>query len=246
MDMGTARMMPLIDLHTHILPGIDDGARDVEEAADMLGSLRRQQVDTVVLTPHYPSDEIPLGEFLTRRQQAFERLRFREEAKAVKLVLASETFLSKTLFQHTDISPLCIGDRYLLVELPYATRFTPYVCEKLLKVTYCYGVYPILAHIERYPDLMGHPKVLEKLIDEGALMQINVSSLQSFRMRRRLFSLIKKGYVQLLGTDCHHLRERSPQYRVWTDKLQEELGKHTLAQLMQNARDVVDGVRLSG
>lgn len=239
MGMDTARAIPLIDLHTHILPDIDDGARDEDEAIGMLASLKRQKVDTVVLTPHYPSDEMPLEEFLERRQQAFDRLRFRKEAEAMNLVLASETFLSKTLFQHADISPLCMGGRYLLVELPYDTRFTPYVCKSLLQISYCYGVYPILAHIERYHDLMQHPRVLEKLIDEGVLTQVNVSSLQYFWTRRRLFSMIKKGYIHFLGTDCHHLRERSPKYRMWTDQLQKALGEQTLAQLMQNARDIV-------
>ena len=63
MDTAMASMTPLVDLHTHILPGIDDGARDVDEAADMLAALSRQQVDTVVLTPHYLSDEMPMEEF---------------------------------------------------------------------------------------------------------------------------------------------------------------------------------------
>ncbi len=239
MDTAMANMTPLVDLHTHILPGIDDGARDVDEAADMLAALSRQQVDTVVLTPHYLSDEMPMEEFLSRRQQAFKALCRRTGEESPRLILASETFLSKTIFQHEDITPLCIGSRYLLVELPYETRFTPYVCENLMQVTYHYGVQPIMAHVERYPDLMQHPHVLEKLIDDGLLTQINVSSLQSFWMRRRLVSFIKKGYIHLLGTDCHHLKTRPPQFREWVERLQQSVGQQTLNKLMQNARDII-------
>lgn len=236
--MDTA--IELIDLHTHILPGIDDGASDETEAVAMLDALHRQRVDTVVLTPHYHPENGALNDFLECREASFERLKRSLPASVpVRLLPGSETFLSPALFNYTDIAPLCIGGRYLLVELPYSIRFTPPVCQHIMKVSYAYGVRPILAHMERYADLMRHPKVLEGLIEDGLLTQINLSSWASFRTRRRLEKLMKRGFVHLLGSDCHHLKIRPPEWRQWIPKMEKSMGAQRIEQLMRNARDVI-------
>lgn len=240
MDTRTRRAaVPLIDLHTHILPGIDDGARDERDSYAMLESLARQQVEAVVFTPHYPSEEMPLEEFLQARQEAFDRIRFHESVGQMRLSLGSETFFSKSILQANDIRPLCIGGKYLLIELPYSTEFSPFICDQIMKIEYVHGVRPILAHVERYEYLMQHARVLDKLVDDGLLTQINVSSLDSFWARRRLFKMMQRGHVHFLGTDCHRPNSRKPDYRVYTDRLEEALGRDMLEQLMQNARDVI-------
>jgi protein-tyrosine phosphatase len=236
---ATKTPLPLIDLHTHILPGIDDGARDERESIAMLEMLERQRVDTVVLTPHYPSAGMLPEEFLQKRQEAFDRIRFQEVAGRLRLELASETFFSKALLQMEDIKPLCIGGKYLLIELAYATEFSPFVCDQILKIQYVHGVRPILAHVERYEHLMRHPKVLDSLVDEGLLTQINVSSLDSYWLRRKLFKMLERGHVHFLGTDCHRINARKPDYRRYADQLAQALGEDMLSQLMQNARDVI-------
>ncbi len=229
-----------VDIHTHILPGIDDGANDAKEAAAMLAALQRQKIGAVVLTPHYDSTTMGLETFLERRARSYAHLtETLPENISLPLVLGSETFLSSSLFNCTDITPLCIGGRYLLVELPYSTHFTPLVCQRLMKISYAYGVYPILAHVERYPDLLQHPKVLESLVEDGLLTQINVSSWSAFRMRRCLQKLIKRGLVHFLGSDCHHLTVRPPEWRSWICKMEKSLGKDTVQRLLQNAMDIL-------
>lgn len=237
--MDMEKRIPLIDLHTHILPGIDDGARNEGEGETMLRSLLAQQTECVVLTPHFSPDKMPLDAFVKQRQRAFDRLCRCPDTDVSVLVLASETLLSQSLFSYEDISPLCINGKYLLLELPFETVFSKHICNQIMKVSYQYGVTPILAHIERYPHLMRHPKILDELIENGMLTQINVSSLATFRKRRHIWRLIRSGRVHLLGTDCHHPVTRPPEFRKWTDLLESHLGKDTLEQLIQNAQDIL-------
>lgn len=239
-DMVMETAINRIDFHTHILPGMDDGAVNEDEAVAMLEALYRQRVNTVVLTPHFRPENESLNDFLKRREASFERLKKCLPASVpIRMLLGSETFLSSSLFHCEDISPLCIGGRYLLVELPYSIRFTQSVCQQIMKISYAYGVYPILAHIERYDDLMQHPKILESLVEDGLLTQINLSSWSSVWTRWRLEKLIKRGFVHLLGSDCHHLKVRPPEWRTWILKMEKSLGKERMRQFMYNAQDIV-------
>ncbi len=200
------------DFHTHILPGMDDGAKSAEISLAMLNSLEDQQVDTVVLTPHFYSHREPIREFLERRREAYEQLQASMPRNIVKLRLGAEVYFSDYLFNCDDLSELCIeGTRVLLLELPFDKTIDRHFVDKLYRLSSEYEVTLLLAHIERYPKLARSMSTLDILSDIGCRFQVNVSSFTLFG-KRRLFSLVKKGYISAVGTDAHNLTSRPPAY----------------------------------
>ncbi len=240
MAMDTQKTIPLIDSHTHILPGIDDGARNEGQAETMFRSLKLQQVEKIFLTPHFSADKMSLETFIERRQKSYDRLCRCPDVDPSLLVMASETLLTSSLFSNEDISTLCIGKKHLLFELPFDTVFTKYVCDQIMRISYQYGLIPILAHVERYAYLMRHYDVLDNLLEEGMLTQVNVGSLEKFSRRRYVLKLLRTDRVFMLGTDCHHPLHRPPELRKWTEYLEKKVGTELVSNLMGNARSIID------
>ena len=227
-----------VDLHTHILPGIDDGPADVERSANMVSLLHKQGVGTIVLTPHFDAASTPMEQFLQRRERAFERLCERVGGEyPVTLIPACEAYLSDLFFVLEDIKPLCFGGHYLLVEFPYevsadqAQRW----CDELMDR---YVVTPVFAHVERYHNLFRSRRHLEMFCDMGCLLQSNLSSLETFGMRHKLLPLYQKGLISLIGTDCHNLTTRPPDFLPYVDLLEKKCGRAVVEKIIQTSRAV--------
>ncbi|HWQ80042.1 MAG TPA: CpsB/CapC family capsule biosynthesis tyrosine phosphatase [Anaerovoracaceae bacterium] len=211
----------MIEIHSHILPGIDDGARDVQEAAALLALLKKQGVSSVVLTPHFYPDRQLLKDFLEQREKAFltlsnavEASEDRGEISGIRLVLASETLISDILLAYDRLEALCIsGTEYLLLELPYAREWSGSVFRLIDRLIAKFGFTPVIAHVERYEAVRHKPeKNLDELIDLGCLLQMNIAALVDQSTRRYAMKLVKKGYIDLIGSDCHNLTTRAPRY----------------------------------
>ncbi len=214
----------MIDIHTHILPGIDDGSDSVEESADMLGMLREQGVDTVVATPHFYIDRIDAASFLTERDAAAAKLYhgLGNVEKRPRIALGAEVEFYNELYSLDVLEQLCIsGTKYILVEMPF-DRWTDYTYQALGKLSFSRGITPIIAHIERYIDMQKND-VIDRLIEVDALIQINSGFVTAKNTRRKALSMIKKGMVCYLGSDCHNTSSRRPDigeaYSIIQDKL---------------------------
>ena len=168
----------LIDFHTHILPSIDDGAKNLETSIKMINELTSQGVEKIVLTPHFYSNKISINDFAKKREQAYNYLISNSNVIKENLILASETYFTDYIFNNKDISDLYIGKtKYILTELPYNESITLRFTEKIDKFIYTYNITPIIAHVERYPDVINNAKVYQKLLDLGCLFQMNLLSL---------------------------------------------------------------------
>ena len=236
----------LVDFHTHILPGMDDGAKDAAESKNMLERLVQQGVHTVCLTPHFYPYKETQDTFLKRREQAFSQIRPFAAEVGVRFALASETFFNDYLFHSEDISPLCMkdndGQNYLLTELPFDSSFSEHTVKRLSRLIDTYCVYPVLAHIERYPKLVNDKKLINRLIDMGCLMQINLSAFgRGYFLKKRLLGYIAKNMVHVVGTDAHNTDKRPPEYSAGISIIQESLGDDAVLQLSRNAQQIVAG-----
>ena len=110
-----------IDFHSHILPGIDDGSRNIEESVALLDMMAEDGVDIVCATPHYYSHEISIDKFVERRNNAYERLKPHLKDNHPKILLGAEVLYNHSLVQCDDLSKLCLqGTDYLLWEMPYS------------------------------------------------------------------------------------------------------------------------------
>lgn len=202
----------MTDLHTHILPNIDDGARNADESLAMLAMQKSLGVDTVVLTPHFRRSREEAQHFLQRREEAFSELRAamaRSGGEYPRLLLGAEVEWVPNLTDCELLPRLCLGEsKYLLLELPrYA--WSDSLIEQLYHLQQKTGITPILAHIERYLRIQKRDR-LRDIFELGVPIQMSAEMLLQHSTRHTALSLLRKGCVSLLASDCHGAERRQP------------------------------------
>lgn len=222
-----------IDSHTHLLPGMDDGAKSVEESEQMILSLREQGIEEVFLTSHYYSHREAVDKFLRRRDRSFEFLRPVLEHYNMKHRLGAEVYAIPAVFNYANLDDLCIeGTNLLLLEMS-SPKSEPERDIKIIKEIYSrYSVEVLLAHIDRYPFMMKQ-KVFKQFVDLGVHMQLNLDFLDaSFLTRQKCLKYLKQGHVQFLGTDCHRMTgDRRPIVDKYRSKLASKLSAEELGNI---------------
>ncbi len=200
----------MIDFHTHILPGIDDGARNVEQSLALLREEARLGVTTVVLTPHYRAERHSPAQFLEKRTKALDTLTPHLEAGMPRLLPGAEVHYFEGMAAVQELDAMCIaGTDLLLLEMPMS-RWSERMIGTILELNRT-RFQVVLAHIERY--LSMQPKqVLERLADSGVKFQVSVAFFSGWVDRRRAFQMMDHGYIHLLGSDCHNLSSRAPDW----------------------------------
>ena len=199
----------MTDFHSHILPGVDDGSRDVSQSLSMLRALHQQGVEAVALTPHFYAKEQNPEQFLQRRARAFEQLSAQVTPELPAMRLGAEVLYFRGISQAQSLPDLCLeGTRLLLLEMPTGTWTQSEIGE--VRTLARSGVITVLlAHIERY-WFDQKKTVWEMLQDDGVLFQINTHALQHRRLCRPMIRLIRNGAIYALGTDCHDNADRGP------------------------------------
>lgn len=210
----------MIDFHTHILPRMDDGSRNVAESIAMLTEEFRQGITDVVLTPHYYADEGSPSEFLARRSHAWQMLKPRLTEGLPRIYLGAEVQYFEGICAVDDICCLRIeGTNFLLLEMPFC-RWTDRMINDVLELNDRPDIRIVLAHIERYLENQT-PEVWKKLQAGGVLMQSNVSFFADWKTRLRAMRMLSKGEISFLGSDCHNMKYRKPNWiklpeKAWT------------------------------
>lgn len=193
----------LIDMHSHILPGIDDGARTLQEAKETLQIARRQGFDAMIATPHLLPDAKP--DLRERVLDAVAQLAPEAQQLGIRLYPGMECFFHSRLpaMLESGRALTLANSRYALIEFDEYVSFRE-LCYGLSAVSEC-GCVPILAHYERYRCLMNRAS-LQALKQEGYLLQMNYDTLQ------RVYGIfgynpflkhIKNGMVEFMGSDTH-------------------------------------------
>jgi len=199
----------LIDFHTHILPNMDDGPKDLETSICMLKESKQLGIDHIVLTPHFYADEEYPESFLKRRENACSLLKSSLEDTFLfpTLSLGAEVAYFKGMGMSSNIKDLVIVEtNHILVEMPYYTKWTNEMIEDILNITKKQKINVILAHVNRYfKD--GFNKYADMLKENGVLFQWNG---EAFLLGDKKESLkyFEKGYVDLLGSDTHSMHNR--------------------------------------
>ena len=198
----------MIDFHSHILPGIDDGARTVEDSLFLIDTMHSLGAAHIVLTPHFYPGQKSINSFVASRDAACKLLAEELRKKHIdvpKLHLGSEVYLEQIIFNYDDLTQLTIdlGGKFILTELPYNEELTSSTISMLNNLVYSYNLIPILAHIDRYPFLLKE-KTLVSLLNMGCIAQINVSALTKFFTRKKLIKYLEKGYIGVIGSDIHN------------------------------------------
>lgn len=213
------------DWHSHILPGVDDGIRTMDESLDTLAVFESQGVRKVWLTPHVMED---CPNTTGRLRERFDELK-NEYKGSIELALASENMLD-SLFEERlrdrDFLPIGEKGEHLLVETSYVNP--PYGMDDMIEGVFSLGMTPILAHPERY-RYMSEKDYL-KWKSRGVLFQCNFVSLvggYGETARKKLEWLLKEGLISFTGSDVHrkfvfeHTIEKSPKSTSALDRLVE-------------------------
>lgn len=228
----------LVEVHSHILPGIDDGSPDVETSLKMIEALQSQGAKAIVLTPHYYSDSISYEDFVARRDNALHLLEKSLPPGSPKLIPAAEVYITKYLLNNSNLDALKIGNTdYALIEHPFSCDFSQEIYDRLLSLNYDYGIKPILAHIERYHAFMDDGDLLDSYIEMGCIAQVNVSSFvdSSRSVRKKLFKYLESGRIHLIGSDCHNLSSRRPDFETGVKAIIKKCGADAVEVLERNA-----------
>lgn len=204
----------MVDFHTHILPGLDDGSKHLTHSLQMLRMEREQGIDTVVLTPHFYSTQQSPEKFLSRRQGAWERLAGELEEGMPRLLLGAEVQYFDNMENLPCLSTLCIqGTRLLLLEMPF-DHWDQRVVRTVQEIQGAGEIQVVLAHVERYLSFHRNPRALEELRRTGVLMQVNASFFDGWLHRKKALSMLRKGEFQLIGSDCHDPVTRKPNWEL--------------------------------
>ena len=231
----------MIDLHTHILCGMDDGARDAEMSLRMLKLQQAQGVDTVVLTPHFYRHRETAHEFLHRRQRAVDRLQrhleqlsLEERAELPKMVLGAEVTWVPNLTDCEDLDKLCLnGTKYLLLELPYG-KWDYALVDQVYDLMTKTGLTPVIAHLDRYRGIQ-QPQQIRDVLELDLPVQISSSLFLHLASRGYGLRALQQ-YAHVVASDCHDNRRRPPDLGDAMQLIEKKLGKEAIAAIDANAR----------
>ena len=232
----------MLDLHTHILPGMDDGSRSVEQSLAMLAMQAEQGVDAVALTPHYTANRESPAEFIQRRRAAEQLLRsaLRDKPGMPRLIPGAEVAYFDGMSRAEETLLLCLENtRALLVEMPFC-RWTTRMLGELEELRHMRQVQPVMAHVERYLAFQDRD-IVDQLLDLGMWIQVNGSFFLQWQTSGRAMRMLRDGCIHFLGSDSHNLKDRAPDLGRAMAKIEKKLGPEALEFLAQREELLLEG-----
>ena len=235
----------LIDLHSHILPGLDDGARSIAESIQMLRLAASDGIRIITATPH--AARIQRDVFTATLQRV--RAAAREADLDIAILPGSEVRLSADLGDRFSAGKLVtLNDtNYVLVELPFERDWSPLIHPALYGLQLA-GAIPVIAHAERYPAVQRQPAVLLELVEMGAVIQVNADSLlgaDGRASRRAAEIIVRAGVAHIIATDAHRIDQRRPLLRAALDRVTSLTSRAEATRTQVHAAAILQGRTLA-
>jgi tyrosine-protein phosphatase YwqE len=204
----TKQKLPfLVDIHSHLLPGLDDGVKSIEESIYILKTMQDLGYRKVITTPHVMSDHYPNTEEEIILKLAEVKKALRQTDLKIELEAAAEYYLDEHLITRLSQKKrlLTLHSNYLLFETSFINK--PAFLEEAIFNMNINGYQPVLAHPERYVYLQSNKPLLQQLKNMNVFFQLNLLSLFGYyspEVKKNALSLVKSGLVDFIGTDCHN------------------------------------------
>ena len=238
----------MIDIHSHILFDIDDGAKDIEESIKIIKLQKALGYTGIIVTPHYKIDvycQTP-DNIIKRIDQI--RNRLTQENIKFDIYIGNEIYIFPQVCERIENGYIARlnNSRYVLLELPRYEYpiYTNQVIFELINKEYI----PIIAHPERYEYIQKDINIAENLIKSGALLQINASSFSNkhgLKAKYTAKKLLKKDWVSFIATDTHHIDKMHLQYDKIVSKIKKIVGDKKYTKIMyDNPRRVKDNLEI--
>ena len=224
----------LIDFHTHVLPGMDDGSGSVEESLQMLEASVRQGVFCMVLTPHFYADTDNPEHFLKKRSRSLEMLKQHMRAPMPLLIPGAEVQYFSGITGVKELPLLCVDQTHLLLlEMPFR-KWSSRVLDDVTELNNRRDIRIVIAHIDRY--LEDQPKgTLEYLLHQRILIQANTDYFIRCCHRRKALRMLAQGGIHLIGSDCHNMTSRPPKMGECFRIIRSKLGREAAASLQDTS-----------
>lgn len=241
----------MTDIHSHILPDIDDGSNSIDESIDLLETLYKCGFNSVILTPHYINTDNINTRYVYNANNEKKLKIYNELKKAItknnlniSIYLGNEIFLDEEVVENIknkEIYPLN-NSKYILIELPLRNKILN--LEDILYEINYQGYIPIIAHPERYTYFQSNYEYVDNLKQEGVLFQCNYTSVVGYygkEAEKLVKYMLKNEYVDYLGTDIHHkntLFESNKFYKI-EKKIIKEAGEKYYNKIKKNCDNLV-------
>ena len=234
----------MIDIHSHILPGIDDGSKSISMTLDMLRNAAKEGTSKIIATPHfcrgYGEAKYEEVKNLTEKINKLAK----DEDIDITIYHGQEVYHSQSIISdyRSGIIGTLADSSYLLFELPLHFKFEREVLEDIYELQIL-GLQPILAHPERYKFLKEKPSLINEFINEGVLFQLNSGSIEGIfgKGTKKTASLfLEKGIYNFIGSDAHNVTNRVTGVRdgyelsVSKNKIYRKLFKESAEKLLEN------------
>lgn len=237
--------MVMVDLHCHLLPGIDDGSKNMKISLQLAQEAAKNGVTHALLTPHHMN-----GHYVNHKQDVIRRTKeFQEQINAHDIPLTvfpgQEVRINGQLLEALDKDDILFADtagKYMMLEFP--DDDVPHYTNQMIFDLQQRGITPIIVHPERNTKIMENPNLIYQLLEKGCLSQITASSyVGTFGKKVENFShqLIEAGQCYVFASDAHDLPKRKYEMRQAFEKVQQEFGLNLAKQYQQNARSIING-----
>ena len=236
----------IIDFHSHILPGIDDGSQSVEESLQILELMKNQGIEAVIATPHFYASEDYPKEFIKRREDAKNKLfkaidALGDEGKNMpKIYCGAEVAYYRGMSQSAALKDLVIeGTKAIMVEMPMG-KWTSAMYSELEEIHDRQGLIPIVAHVDRYLTPLRDFGIPDKLAQLPVLVQANGSFFLKKNMAKKAIKLLGRDMIHLLGSDTHNTEERAPNLGPALDVIKKSLGHDAIERIESWQGQIID------
>ena len=228
--------MKLIDIHSHILPNVDDGSKNLQMSLELLKLCKEQGITDIIATPHFDAQYDNIETHNERVNEAYKKLLSEINGKALpNIYIGAEVYYFNGIGKSYGARNLTLAkSNYILLELPH-TNFDNAIIKDIENLSHIVGVTPIIAHIERYASLRGFKKLLALISSGTVLAQANASSLFMPHFRRAVLKLIKKGYISFVATDTHSTDSRPPMLKEALEEIEKQFGSHQKKVFLRNS-----------
>lgn len=235
----------MTDIHSHIIYGVDDGSKSIEESLEILKKMKDVGFTDVICTPHFIEDTI----YSSENKEKLVKLDALKDAISysnidINIYLGNEIFINNNVVESIKegrIYPLN-NTKYILVEFPLHNKLMN-INDVLYEITHK-GYIPIIAHPERYDTFKSDYKLVKALKDDGYLFQCNYSSIlgkYGSESKKLMKKLLKDHYVDYLGTDIHHANKTFTldNFPKIIKKITKYAGEEYLKEIMKNCDKLV-------
>ncbi|WP_026568354.1 tyrosine-protein phosphatase [Bacillus sp. UNC41MFS5] len=234
----------MVDLHSHILPGVDDGARNLSDSVNMAKMAVEQGIHTIVATPHHLNNryENPKQTIIDRVRELNKALL--EEKIDLKVLPGQETRIYGEMVEGYEVGEILPIDhtQYVLVE--FSSGHVPRYTEKLFYDLQTKGLIPVIVHPERNQEIIERPEILYRLVEKGALTQVTAASIcGDFGKKIKSFSLqlIDANLTHFIASDAHNTSNRTFKMGEAFDIVQVKYGIDMVYLFQENAELVIEG-----